>query len=192
MKKLIYIIIAFGIMAGIIYPKESVKLAGTTVAIFQGGTGTTTAPVSQLLYGGTNAYQSVATTSASCSGNASCSVFTVIGSAPITISSALSALSPNSIAAFNGSGVLIATGTQLTIGNLLSTTTATSTFAGPVGIATTTFNGDFGIGPRSANASSTVAGGKLQWDGYTAGGVRMCFFFITNGVLATSSGACNL
>lgn len=36
---------------------------GTTVAIANGGSGSTTAPVSQLLYGGASAYQSVATTS---------------------------------------------------------------------------------------------------------------------------------
>src|SRR5205085_2926262 len=59
----------------------------STLAIGSGGTGTTTAPVSQLLYGGTGGiYQSVATTTASCSGSASCSSFTIIGSSPITIS----------------------------------------------------------------------------------------------------------
>lgn len=59
-----------------------------TVAIVpQGGTGTSTFPVSQLLYGsGANPIQSVSTTTASCSGSASCSPFIVIGNTPISIS----------------------------------------------------------------------------------------------------------
>lgn len=53
----------------------------------QGGTGTTTAPVSQLLYGGSTAYQSVATTTVTCSGSTSCTTFTTLGATPITITS---------------------------------------------------------------------------------------------------------
>jgi hypothetical protein len=45
---------------------------------------------------------------------------------------------PNSIVTTNASGNLIATGTQLTVGNLIATTTATSLFGGQVGIGTTT------------------------------------------------------
>ncbi|MDO8598591.1 MAG: hypothetical protein Q7S02_00615, partial [bacterium] len=53
---------------------------GTTIAIANGGTGSTTAPVGHLLYGGSTAYQSVATSSASCSSGILCSSFTVVGS----------------------------------------------------------------------------------------------------------------
>lgn len=56
--------------------------------VTQGGTaqGSFTAG---LLYspGGTNAFQTTATTTASCSGNTSCSSFTILGSSPVTISS---------------------------------------------------------------------------------------------------------
>ncbi|KND46770.1 MAG: hypothetical protein AB201_03475, partial [Parcubacteria bacterium C7867-006] len=56
--------------------------------------------------------------------------------------------SPNSIITTNSSGNLIATGTQLTVGNLIATTTATSTFSGAVGVGTTTpwGNGLFTVG----------------------------------------------
>ncbi|RJQ33850.1 hypothetical protein C4568_03555, partial [Candidatus Parcubacteria bacterium] len=57
-----------------------------TLPIANGGTGTTTAPIGQLLYGGASAYQSVATTSVACSGSVSCTTFTAIGASPITIS----------------------------------------------------------------------------------------------------------
>ena len=56
-----------------------------TLSIAKGGTGSTTAPQGQLIYAGASAYQSVATTTASCSGSTSCSSFTIIGSSPVTI-----------------------------------------------------------------------------------------------------------
>src|SRR6185295_6937754 len=45
----------------------------------------------------------------------------------------------NSIIVSNGSGALSATGTQLTVGNLIATTTANSYFTGALGVGTTTF-----------------------------------------------------
>lgn len=65
-----------------------------TLPYINGGTGTTTASLGQLLYGGATAYQSVATSSANCTGGISCSAFTVVGnvspsisiSAPISVS----------------------------------------------------------------------------------------------------------
>ena len=57
-----------------------------TLSVARGGTGTTTAPLSQLIYGGTGGvYQSVSTTSVTCAGSVSCSTFDVIGSTPITL-----------------------------------------------------------------------------------------------------------
>lgn len=56
--------------------------------VFQGGTGRSTLPASQLIYGnGLNPVGSVATTSVTCSGSTTCTSFTAIGGAPITISS---------------------------------------------------------------------------------------------------------
>lgn len=80
MKKYFYILLGMFLMVG------GTAFAVTTFNVQQGGTGATSFTSSRLLYGaGTNAVQTVATTSASCSGNASCTAFTVIGSSPITI-----------------------------------------------------------------------------------------------------------
>lgn len=63
-------------------------IAGTTgtLTVARGGTGTTTAPSGQLLYGGGDGtYQSIATTTVTCAGTASCTTFTIPGVTPITI-----------------------------------------------------------------------------------------------------------
>lgn len=76
----------FGLGASILLLAASFPaFAGATYQYIQGGTGSTTAPAGQVLYGGASSYQSTATTTASCSGSASCSSFTVIGSSPVTI-----------------------------------------------------------------------------------------------------------
>lgn len=76
----------FGLGTGILLLAASFPaFAGATYQYIQGGTGSTTAPAGQVLYGGASSYQSTATTTASCSGSASCSSFTVIGSSPVTI-----------------------------------------------------------------------------------------------------------
>jgi hypothetical protein len=57
-----------------------------TLAISRGGTGTTTAPAGQIIYGGGGStYQSVATTTVTCAGSNTCTQFFIIGSSPITI-----------------------------------------------------------------------------------------------------------
>lgn len=87
------------------------------------------------------------------------SFFTVTNS-PVTTSGTLtgSIIAPaNSILTTNSTGNnIIATGTQLTVGNLLATTTAVSSFGGAVGIGTLT--------PTDVNANSrlTVAGISSQ------------------------------
>jgi hypothetical protein len=64
--------------------------------------------------------------------------------------------------------------------------------SGKTGIATTTFSGLFGLGTYgSTNGTSTLAAGKIQWDGYDSGGTRRCWFFNTSGTLTSSTGACN-
>lgn len=50
-----------------------------------GGTGTTTAPIGQLIYGGATAYQSVGTTTVTCAGLVTCTTFRTFGTGAITI-----------------------------------------------------------------------------------------------------------
>jgi hypothetical protein len=66
-------------------------IVGTTsLGIAYGGTGTTTAPVSQLLYGGTGGvYQSVGTSTVTCSGIVSCTAFSVVGAGSTITSTGL-------------------------------------------------------------------------------------------------------
>lgn len=99
-----------------------------------GGTGTTTPSAStqagRMLYIGPTGYQSVATTSASCSGTVSCSGFTVIGSSPITITGA-------------GGSAGLSTSTPLSGGNLLVYSTTGAGYA-------------YGIATSSTGTASTV------------------------------------
>src|SRR6185295_18922407 len=113
-----------------------------TLGVSRGGTGTTSAPISQLLYGGADGtYQSVATTSVTCTGSATCSQFTVIGTSPISIS-ASGASSAGSVAtsaheiAGNLSYWTSNSGTPATLGQVATTSLA---FSGP-------FNGTSALG----------------------------------------------
>lgn len=84
MKKILFI---FGVALGLLIGSFGIARAATLLFPSGGGTGVGTLPTSQLLYGaGTNPVKTVATTTASCSGSASCTSFTIIGSTPITIS----------------------------------------------------------------------------------------------------------
>lgn len=61
-----------------------------------------------------------------------------------------------------------------------------------LGIGSTTFNGVLGLGTgNSTNASSTISGGKLQWDGYDSAGGRRCVFINSSGSIVVQSGGCN-
>lgn len=124
-----------------------------TVGIANGGTGTTTAPSSQLLYGGgAGVYQSVATSSASCTSGASCSAFTVVGTVAPSITATLgtniiptelnNALSSNSIPYSNGDASLFK-----------SVATTSLAFSGP-------FNGASAIGALVGGSNTT-----LTWTG---------------------------
>lgn len=75
---------------------------------------------------------------------------------------------PNSIITSNASGILIATGTQLTVGNLLATTTnATSTFAGKVGIGTTSPFAELSVqGRDSTDIDTTLRPVMAIYGGY--------------------------
>lgn len=118
-----------------------------TLPYGNGGTGSTTAPVGQLLYGGSTAYQSVATSSATCTGasGVTCTTFTIVGSGGSTI--ALSAIPNSSLANSTISGVSL--GSNLAN---LTATDATLTFSG-------TYNGSAArtIGLNLGNANTWTA-----------------------------------
>lgn len=109
-----------------------------TLTVAGGGTGVGTFTAGNLLYGsGTGALQSVATTSVSCAGTASCTPFTAIGASPITIT--------GSGASFSGTTgqVNYFSGTNAAVG--------TSTlFIAP--------NGNIGVSSTSPYARLSVAG----------------------------------
>lgn len=121
----------------------AITLSGTALPVLNGGTGTTTAPSGQLLYGGSSTYQSVATTSVTCSGSTTCTSFTAIGNSPVTISSVAT-----------GSG--LSTTTPLSAGNLLaySATGAGSAY----GTATSTLNA---TSPLTGSFTQVGSGGAL-------------------------------
>lgn len=82
-KILLFLAVALGLVVLTPFGASAIS----TFQVTQGGTGNSTLSSSQLLYGaGTNPVKSVATTTATCSGSASCTAFTVIGTSPITIS----------------------------------------------------------------------------------------------------------
>lgn len=128
-----------------------------TVGYANGGTGTTTAPISQLLYGGATGYQSVATTTVSCTGSTTCTSFTALGSSPITISS-------------SGVGSGLATTSPTASSNLLVYSAVGAGAA--YGIATTTF---------TPSAEFTV-GGTI---GTLVGGANSTLALATNGIALT-------
>lgn len=60
-----------------------------------------------------------------------------------------------------------------------------------VAIATSTADAILNLGyNQGSTASSTIKMGKLQFDGYDAGGVRRCLFVDVSGALVTVAGAC--
>lgn len=120
--------IAVGLLTGMFITLGSVTHAiGTPIQIFGGGTGSTTAPVSQLLYGGATAYQSVATTTVICTGNTTCTAFTVIGSVPITISS-------------TGGGTGLSTSSPISAGNVLVYSATGAGYAYGIATSSATIN----------------------------------------------------
>lgn len=154
-------------------------LSVTTLPIgySSGGTGTTTAPQGQLLYGGATSYQSVATTSVTCSGSASCSSFTVIGNSPVTISATgggsgtVSSGLAGQLGFYNTTGTTIqGTSTApLYVGAIVATTTSlNSAFLGNVGIGTRSPGSNLVISGSSAYAqivnTNTAGTGLLNFD----------------------------
>lgn len=61
---------------------------------------------------------------------------------------------------------------------------------GTVGIASTTFSGQLGIGPATANGSTTISTGKIQYDTYNSAGTRSCAYIVGT-AWVIQPGACN-
>lgn len=144
-----YLYIIAGLIAGVLLSYSTTAYALSTFQYSQGGTGTTTASIGQLIYGGNTAYQSVATTSVSCTGGTTCSAFTIIGSSPITINSSV------------GGGTGLSSTTPWTAGQL-SYVINNSTLAS---IATTTLGVS---GPFLLPSTGALVGGSntiLTWTG---------------------------
>lgn len=120
-----------------------------TLQVSGGGTGQTTFTSGRLLYGaGTGAVQVVATTSETCTAPISCTAHDVLtGGGAITLGTVplanggtnATSFAANSIITSNAAGTaLIATSSNpLSISTLNSTSTATSTFAGALGVGST-------------------------------------------------------
>ena len=175
MNKLFFILIA---VAGVFIGSYTLAQAASKFLVQQGGTGTTTAPLGQLIYGGSDAtnidgraYRSVATTSVSCTGSISCTSFTAIGAAAVTITGS-AASSP------------IATSTNETAGQLAywTSTSATPATLGKVATTTLAFSGPF----NGASALGTLVGGTnstITWTGLSTTTA------LTQGQLLYSTGA---
>lgn len=147
--------------------------AVSTFIIPQGGTGTTTAPASQLLYGSggsgsSQSYQSVATTSVSCTGSATCTGFTVIGTSPIVINSSGGAGGSFPFSADNNYNQVV-----------YSTSTPTLWFKSGLFASSTSY---------FVNASTTLLSAtNLYSSSLTSGN---CVQASTNGLLTTSASPC--
>jgi hypothetical protein len=140
-----------------------------TLTIARGGTGTTTAPVGQLLYGGASAYQSVATSTGTCTSASgiTCTNFSFVGAGGSTF--ALSAIPNSSLANSTISG--IALGSNLAALTAGAGLTSAGTFTGAT---TRTFDIDFtranswtGL-QQFANASSSLFSANYAQFGGTA------------------------
>lgn len=185
MNKTLYILL--GVLVGLMGCTWLIAHAATSIfQVQQGGTGTSTVTISSLLVGeGANAFQSVATTSVTCSGAASCGAFTVIGNSPITISASLT-------------GATISTTSGLTIGQGAYYTSITPTIVGGfststligTGIVTIT-NSPFIIGASGAVASITGGsnGQILGWLGGVPTWTASSSVAAGTGISVSASGA---
>lgn len=190
-----------GIIIGLIISVGSIASAAfAPISVPAGGTGTTTALFSQLLYGSgtlTNqSYQSVATTTVSCSGTASCTPFVTIGGSPITIVGSASGGSGNTtweISALAGwTGFLAPTTTQR-VAILQASSTMFSAFTAYFGgSATSSFStaGALTLATPLLVASGGSGAGTLT--GLLSGNGTSAFTATANGtngfVLAMSGG----
>lgn len=137
----------------------AISYSGTALPVANGGTGQTSFTSGNLIYGNlTNGLSSVATTSVSCSGNVSCTSFTVIGASPITIvGSGASVAGTNGQIQYNKFGVFGAD-------QFFKIATTTSTATLTIGQA----NGTFDLGSLALSYQGSVNDGVISL--VTAGG----------------------
>ncbi len=146
--------------------------ATTSIGVAYGGTGWASLQSNAVLLG--NGSGKIATTSAGTDGQ----VLALVNGVPTwqstttlsTITGTLTvgkggtnatSFSANSIVVSDAAGTtLIATGSKLTIGSLLSTTTATSTFSGALGIGTTSPWAVFSVNPTGGTAAAQFVVGS--------------------------------
>ena len=165
-------------------------LFSTASSTFNSAVSFTNRTVANLAYFGTNGLlQDVATTTASCSGAASCTAFTVIGSSPITIS------------ASGGSGSAFPFTPSA---NYNSTSTVIGFFGGLFSTASSTFNGPFRLSAIAdgmltiynglvGSAATTTAGTGLSYSGNafnvnTSQNIATLSNLTGNGFVKTSGG----
>jgi hypothetical protein len=164
----------FGLSTGALSINSGTVTAGT-LSIGNGGTGTTTVPVSQLLYGGATAYQSVATSSPTFNGGLTTSgtAGAWVGGSAYTVS-----IANNGVTV----GMLAQAGANTVLGNPTGATANVQAFAtsslftgtagqvpyfassgGLVGTSTIFINtaGDVGVGTTTPNALLTTGNATL-------------------------------
>lgn len=146
-----------GFILGAVLFTSSAVYAVSTFIVQQGGTGVNTITAGQLVYGdGTNPIASVATTSVSCSGSASCTPFVAIGSSPVTISATGSGSNTDPNWNF----------LQATGGNYLTPTTTT---AGIVVSASSTVGNSTQTGGLTVNGGATTTKIQIVQGGFIVG-----------------------
>lgn len=176
MKRITKIFIAIGL--ALILPAS---VFATVFIVPQGGTGTSTFPVSRLLYGsGANPIQSVSTTTASCSGSASCSPFVVIGNTPVSISASGSG---------GGSTGNVGTSSIPTVGSLPYWTTSGSTpeLLGKVSTTSVSCSGTV-----SCTAFVVIGSSPITLTGSASGASNSKWATSTNNVSIYPNGGTNI
>lgn len=156
-------------------------VASAQLTIPQGGTGTTTFPAGYLVTGNSALrLTAVPTTTASCSGSASCTSFTVIGSSPVTITSSGGSASSAfaSSTAFTAGQVPYATNTNGTPITLGAVSTSTATISSGL-----TYSGTWGneLGGVSGNLTCTTGSATVF------GCLTAANFNVFNNKIGTSS-----
>ncbi len=140
---------------------DSAWVATSTLGL-NGGSGTPGGSSGQLQYNGSGSFAGVSTTTASCTGSASCSTFTVLGSSPITIS----ASGGGAAFPFTATGYGVSTSTTVGFLNgLLSTASSTFTSSVFLPSITNSFLTTNAVGQIVSTTTTSIALADLQSDG---------------------------
>lgn len=76
-----------------------------------------------------------------------------------------------------------------------SSATATSSIFtvnnnGGISVGTSSQSTLVNIGPKTANGTTTISEGKIQFDGYNSAGTRVCMYLNASNILTVTAGAC--